>query len=93
METKKSFYIFSFTILGFIIGMLVQLVFEWFYLDLLFKNFQKYSFGLNWNELIQFHYLFAVAMVAGCTLWGLAAGKYWWRQIYVLKNRRRIWGR
>ena|SRR6185436_5209116 len=86
MAIKKNIYIFAFTVLGLLIGLLVKQIAEIYYLKLLLSDFIGYSFGLSWNELIQFNYVFTVVLMVSCGLWGYSAGKYWWKQIYVLKQ-------
>jgi hypothetical protein len=86
METKKQVYITLFTILGFLIGFLVHALVEIIYIRLLASDFVAYSFGLSWSELVQFFYLFSAIVFVVCGLWGYAAGKFWWKQIYVLKK-------
>src|SRR6185436_13530713 len=66
MAIKKNIYIFAFTVLGLLIGLLVKQIAEIYYIKLLLSDFIGYSFGLSWNELIQFNYVFTVVlMVAG----------------------------
>jgi hypothetical protein len=94
METKRKIYIFAFTVLGLMIGFLIHALTEVVYIKLLLKDFVTYSFGLTWSELIQFHYVLSLIIIVVCGLWGWAAGRFWWRQIYVLKkyNGRRLAG-
>ncbi len=86
METKRKIYVFAFTVLGLLLGFLVHAILEIIYLKLLLKDFVAYSFGLSWSELIQFHNVSFSVLIVVCGLWGFAAGKYWWQQIYVLKR-------
>lgn len=86
MEIKRKFYIFSFSVLGVVFGLFVAEIAQLIYLRLLLTDFAKHSFGLSWSDLEQFYYFFSVLLVTACGLWGFAAGKYWWTQIYVLKR-------
>ena len=88
MQTKRAIYVFLFTVLGVAIGFLVKEFVEILYLKLLLNDFIGYSFGLSWAELTQFNYLFSTILMVACGLWGYMAGKYWWKQIYVLKQFR-----
>jgi hypothetical protein len=93
METKRKIYILAFTVLGLLIGILIQSMFEIIYIKLLIKDFVAYSFGLTWGELVQFHYILSAVVIVVCTLWGWAAGRYWWNQIYVLRKLDKRWKR
>ena len=86
---KKTIYISAFTTLGILLGVLVHALIEMFYIKLLLANFTTFSFGLDVNSLQQFGAFFAVIIIAVCGFWGYSAGKYWWRQIYVLNAARR----
>jgi hypothetical protein len=86
MEIKKKFYIFTFSVLGIVLGLFIAELTQLIYLKLLLSDFTTYSFGLSWGDLGQFYYFFSTLLVTACGLWGFAAGKYWWRQIYVLKK-------
>ena len=86
MEIKRKLYIFLFTVLGLVFGFFVAELVQLVYLRLLLADFARYSFGLSWSDLGQFYYFFSVLVVAFTGFWGYAAGKFWWRQIYVLKK-------
>ena len=88
MKTKKSFYVFCFTVLGVLLGYLAHAFLEIFYIKLLVKDFVAYSFGLGWSDLMLMHDLVFVALIGACGMWGYSAGKHWWHQIYELKRKR-----
>ena len=91
VETKKTIYVASFTVLGLLIGFLSFLLFQFTYLRFFIVDPVAYCFGLNWQELRRLSALLLtlLLLVSGC--WGYVAGKYWWRQIYVLKKIRSHW--
>jgi hypothetical protein len=70
LETKRQFYIFSFTVLGLLVGVLV------YGLGSLIIINKGYLFNFNWYLLI---------MLVSGTIVGFAEGHRWWRIIYVEK--------
>src|SRR3982751_5802197 len=70
LEMKRQFYVFSFTVLGLLVGVLV------YGLGSLIILNKGYLFNFNWYLLI---------MLVSGTLVGFAEGKRWWRIIYVEK--------
>lgn len=83
---KRNIYIALFTLFGFLFGVFIVGTAEVVYIMLLMRDFITYSFGLSWVELEQFGQMLALVTIITCVLWGYAAGKYWWKQIYVLKR-------
>ncbi|MBX4186691.1 MAG: hypothetical protein KW802_00295 [Candidatus Doudnabacteria bacterium] len=86
MKLKRNIYVFMFTLFGLLFGLFVASMTEVVYIKLLMQDFVTYSFGLTWDELNQFGFIFAAVLTVACGAWGYAAGKYWWKQIYVLKR-------
>ena len=60
MELKRKLYVFSFTLLGLLIGLLLKNLVEIIYLKLLLNDFVTYSFGLTWDELLQYYFIFSL---------------------------------
>ncbi len=85
-KQKRNLYIGLFTAFGILLGLFLTGMLQVIYIKLLLQDFITYSFGLTWEELDQFGQLVSGVMVLACGLWGLASGKYWWKQIYVLKR-------
>jgi hypothetical protein len=85
---KRNIYVVLFTLFGVLFGLFVAGMAEVIYLKLLFKDFVTYSFGLSWEELDQFGQMFGLVLILVSGLWGYASGKFWWKQIYVLKKYR-----
>ena len=90
---KKTVYIWSFAVLGLLVGLLSHAILELYYTKFLLVDFQKYNHGLSWEELWQYNAAVTIVLVFICTAWGYAAGKYWWHQIYVLKKYKNRWWR
>ena len=85
METKRKVYISLFTLFGLLFGIFITGFVEVIYIKLLLQDFITYSFGLSWDELNQYGQFFGLILTVACTAWGYVSGKYWWKQIYVLK--------
>ena len=86
---KKRIYIILFTLLGLEIQFLVHAWIEIWYIDLLLRDFEKYSFGLSWRQWFLIHHVAsAILLIAGIAL-GFWQGKYWWRRIYEKNNLKR----
>ena len=86
IQQKRNAYVLLFTIFGVLLGIFIAGMAQVIYIKLLFRDFVTYSFGLSWEELDQFGQMVGMAVVLVCGLWGWASGKYWWKQIYVLKR-------
>ena len=83
---KKIIYIICFTFLGFLLQILVHAGVEIFYIRMLWKDFEKYSLGLSWNQLILIHYIGSIVLVVIGILFGLWQGIYWWKRLYENKK-------
>lgn len=84
---KRKVYIFTFTILGLIVGFLIHAFIELVYLQLLMDDFQKYSLGLSWAvwENIHLNGTFLLLSFGGYFL-GYRPGKHFWKALYVDKK-------
>lgn len=85
-KIKRKVYLVAFTVLGLVLGVLIEALLELYYTSLLSADFKRFSFGLGWNELFQIRDLFAVLVLLAGGWWGYRAGKHWWHQIYELKK-------
>ena len=83
---KKKFYIFSFTVLGILLQLLIHALLEQWYIGLLIGDFTKYSFGFSWAQWFLIHHVFTVILFIIGALFGLWQGKVWWKIIYE-KNK------
>jgi hypothetical protein len=82
---KKRIYIFSFTVLGILLAVLID--------GLLGLYLQKHSFDLQPTDLDQFHSFVQVLLYVACGVWGYKSGRYWWHQLYELKKYKNRWFR
>lgn len=85
---KKIIYIISFTFLGLLLQILVHAGIEILYIKMLGKDFDKYSLGLSWNQLVTVHYIGSILLVIAGILFGFWQGKYWWKRLYENKNNK-----
>ncbi|MEJ0021094.1 MAG: hypothetical protein WDN47_00755 [Candidatus Doudnabacteria bacterium] len=83
---KRPIYLIAFTFLGFLLGLLIEAIVEFYYTTLLLADFNRYSFGLSWADLTQIRDFFAVLVFLASAWWGYRAGIYWWHQIYELNK-------
>lgn len=82
---KKTVYILCFTFLGFLVAVLVDGLFQ-LYLE-------NYTVAYSAKDLADIHSFVQLILVAGCSIWGYKAGRYWWHQLYELKKYRNRWFR
>lgn len=80
---KKVIYIISFTVFGVLIQLLLHAVIEITYIALLTRDFQKYSFGLSFEQLVIVHHIASVVLLIAGILFGFWQGRYWWKRIYT----------
>ncbi|MBL7141860.1 hypothetical protein ISS21_02055 [Patescibacteria group bacterium] len=79
---KRTIYITIFVILGILLSFLIHAVVEVWYIDLLLKDFSKYSFGFSWSQWYLIHYLGTAILFILGALAGFWQGKFWWKRIY-----------
>lgn len=83
---KKAIYIAAFTFFGLQLQFLVRSFIEINYINLLLKDFDTFSLGLNWQQIYIVHYIFSVLMFLLGAAFGFWQGRYWWKYIYVDKK-------
>ena len=84
---KRKIYITAFTFLGILVGIIAHVLVAAWYAELLFQNFERWSFGIPWSAWPAIHNIsFAIVLFAGAFA-GFMQGKHWWRQIYELGRR------
>lgn len=80
---KKTIYICTWILLGLILQLLIHAVFEIIYInEFLVANFEKYSLGLSWSQLVAVHHILSVILSIIGALFGLWQGYFWWQKIY-----------
>ena len=87
---KRTIYISAFTFLGFLLQFLVHAWVEIWYIGLLINNFSTYGFGLAWRQWFLIHHILTVLLLIGGLAFGYLQGRYWWKQIYVLKRWKKV---
>jgi hypothetical protein len=55
-------------------------------INLLVKDFERYSLGLFWGQWFLVHHVGAVILLIAGVLFGLWQGQYWWNVVYVKKK-------
>ncbi len=79
---KKTIYLVMFVVLGVLIAFLAYAMIEVWYIDLLIKDFQKYSLGFSWNHWFLINRLLALIFFTGGIFAGYYQGIFWWKKIY-----------
>lgn len=80
---KKTIYIILFTLLGILLQFLVHALIEIPYLGLLNRDFDRYSLGFTWPELLTIHAVLTIILILAGAAFGFFAGKFFWQKIYV----------
>lgn len=82
MTAKKSLYIFLCAIMGALLFLILQQILAFVYLMLLYGNYQTFSFGLSFIDLMAVDYftLFIVLMLGAW--YGIWLGLYWYGWVY-----------
>jgi len=83
---KKKIYIGLFVFLGFLLQFIVHGVAEMLYIKLMTSDYDRWSFGWDWNTWLWIHNISSLVLVVAGILFGYVQGKYWWNRIYVLKD-------
>ncbi len=83
---KRKIYIALFTFLGILLQLLIHALAETWYIDLLIRDFPKYSIGFTWPQWFMIHHIITVVLFAAGAFFGFWQGKFWWRRIYEKNN-------
>lgn len=83
---KKITYYITFIFLGILLQFLIHGLLEVWYINLLTKDFNKYSLGFSWNYWVTAHHVGTVILLLTGILFGYWQGKYWWPRIYERKK-------
>ena len=79
---KKHIYIGLFVFLGLLIQFFVHGSLEIAYSILLWREFEQWSFGMNYNQLWMIHNIVSwILVVLGAWL-GYRSGRFWWNYLY-----------
>jgi len=80
---KKTFYIllsiFLFGLFGILISALVQIPI----IKLMISDFDKYSPGFTWTQLMVIHRVFSLLLVIFLAILGHKIGQKWWKYVYI----------
>ena len=87
MNSKRTIYITSFTVLGILLSTIVHAGVEIPVINLLVADFDRYSLGLTWAQWFWVHHVGTVFLGILGTLFGYWQGRHWWQVIYVEGKR------
>ena len=79
---KKEFYLTIFIIFGILFAFLVHAIAEVWYIDLLIRDFQKYSLDFSWSQWFVIHRFIAILLFILGAFLGFWQGKFWWQKLY-----------
>lgn len=79
---KKHIYIGLFIFLGSLIQLFVHASLEIAYSMLLWREFEVWSFGLDYEELWAIHNMLALLFAVLGVWLGYRSGKFWWTYLY-----------
>jgi predicted membrane protein len=82
MTVKKSLYIFLCAIMGAMLFLILQQILAFGYLFLLYANYQTFSFGLSFINLMAFDYFTLILVVMLGAWYGIWLGLYWFDLVY-----------
>ena len=88
---KKIFYITMCALLGIMIGFIVHALLEIPVIYLMVSDFEKYSLGLTWSQLMTIHWVYMVVLLLIGLVVGLKLGFKWWQYIYVERKYTGRW--
>jgi hypothetical protein len=83
---KRAFYILCFTLLGFLLQLIVHAIVESAVLALLLKDFDRYGLGLTWSQWYAVHHVATLALLIVGICLGFRWGVKWWQILYVEKR-------
>ena len=79
---KRSFYTFSFIVLGVLLQQVIHAILEIWYIGLLVNNFATYGFGLSWHTWFTIHAVYSIVLFIAGAVWGYSMGKKFWPKLY-----------
>ena len=82
---KKTIYIILFTFLGILVQFVIHALIEVWYINLLIRDFPKYSLGFTWYQWFTIHHVGSIILFVAGALIGFWQGRFWWRRIYEKK--------
>ena len=80
---KKVVYLIIFAVLGLLFAFLIHALIEIWYINLLLKDFSKYSLGFSWSQWYLIHHIISAILFIIGGVAGFWQGKFWWRKIYA----------
>lgn len=87
--SKRIFYIFLFIVLGVLVSMLLHAAIEIPMIYLLLKDFDRYGWGLTWQQWYVIHGIGAYVLLLAGVMIGYWQGKHWWGVLYDEKGNRK----
>lgn len=80
---KKFIYIALCGVLGIFLSTILHALLEILIIRLVLLDFDKYSLGLDWPEILLVHLVFTVVLALAGFFFGVWLGFKWWRKVYL----------
>lgn len=74
---QKYYIIALFVLLGFLIQLFIHSIIEIWYIQLLLRDFEKYSFGLSWSDWYFIHHIGTLILLVLGIAFGFWQGNIW----------------
>ncbi|PLX21010.1 hypothetical protein C0584_04470 [Candidatus Parcubacteria bacterium] len=80
---KKKIYLFLSVILFIALSFIIHAAIEYPIILLLVSDFDKYSFGITWGQMMLVHRIFTIFLLLSMSILGYFVGQKWWQYVYV----------
>lgn len=84
VRIKKTFYIFSFLVLGVLLSLIVHAGLEYSMLELIVSESGIRWF--SWETWLMVHAIGSITLVLAGMIFGIHQGLYWWNKLYDKKG-------
>lgn len=88
---KKTIYIFLVVVFWVLISFIIHIAIEIPVIWLMVSDMEKYSFGLNWEQLMSVHLIYTIVLLVAGIIAGLHYGNKWYKYIYIDKKYTGKW--
>lgn len=69
-----------------LVSFIIHAIIEIPVINLLVSDFEKYSPGMNWSQILAIHAIFTLFLFLAGIISGVFLGFRWWKYIYIDKK-------